>query len=116
MFDLSEKLNKVNMSVKESEDDSNFNHVKSALFAFKKQRSESETDPLWFRYIDTVEIVWRFINTEQPENWVVHLLATSDLLPYIAVSGHHLYTKLGYLYLQTIVKLPQINLSLHKYF
>ena len=104
------------MSAEEFEDDSTFNHVKSAMLAFKKQTSESETDPLWFRYMDTVEIVWRFIKTEQSENWVVHHPAPRDMLPYIAASEPHLYTKLGYLYLQTVVKLRKIILSLHKYF
>ena len=52
-----------------------------------------------------VDILRKFIKAERTGHWVQHLEALSEMLPYMAASGHNLYTKSSKLYLQSMVRL-----------
>ena len=43
------------------------------------------------------------INAERMGNWSLHLEAVLDMLPYLAASGHSLYSKSAGIYMQTIL-------------
>ena len=52
--------------------------------------------------MDMVQILCRFIKAERTGNWNLHLSTVQEMLPYFAASGHNLYTKLAYVYLQNM--------------
>ena len=52
-----------------------------------------------------VDILRKFIKAEGTGHWVQHLEALSEMLPYMAASGHNLYTTFAQLYLQSMVRL-----------
>ena len=57
----------------------------------KDELESSKTSQLWFQYLDMIYIVCNFIKAERTGNWSLHLKSLSDMLPYFAASGHHLY-------------------------
>ena len=63
--------------------------------------------------MDTVDILSSFIKAQRTGNWSLHMSAIRSMLPYLASSGHHLYTKADYLYLQMMSKLPETNASVY---
>ena len=66
--------------------------------------------------MDTVDILCSFIKAERTGNWSLHLSAIRSMLPYLPSSGHHLYTKSAYWFLQMMSTLPEINASVYNYF
>ena len=50
--------------------------------------------------MDMIELMCTFIKAERIGNFLLHLSAIFDMLPYFAASGHYLYAKSAYLYLQ----------------
>ena len=59
--------------------------------------------------MDMLDILRKFLKAERTGNWKLHLQAIHDMLPYLAASGHNLYTKSVYLYLQDMTKLQQLH-------
>ena len=59
--------------------------------------------------MDMLDIHRKFLKAERTGNWKLHLQAMHDMLPYLAASGHNLYTKSVYLYLQDMTKLQQLH-------
>ena len=49
------------------------------------------------------------MKAERTSNWELHLKAVREMLPYFAASGHHLYSKATYLYLQSMQELSAIH-------
>ncbi|WAR22049.1 LOW QUALITY PROTEIN: hypothetical protein MAR_016023 [Mya arenaria] len=49
-----------------------------------------------------ISILHQFIRAERVGDWNGHLNALRKMLPYFAASGHNLYLKSPYIYLQTI--------------
>ena len=43
---------------------------------------------LWIQYLDMIRILRKSIRAEQLGNWYLHLEAVSEMLPYVAASGH----------------------------
>ena len=113
---LLEMLNKGETSSEEIEENNTFINAKAKILAFKEQRSESKTAKLWFQYMETVELLCSFINAERSGNCQQHLQAIRDMLPYFTASGHLLYAKSAYLYLQSMMKLPETHPSVYKQF
>ena len=50
--------------------------------------------------MDMVDILRKYIRAERTGNWELHLQAVSEMLPYLAASGHNNYTKSAWVYLQ----------------
>ena len=42
------------------------------------------TAQLWFQYIDMISIVCKSIKAQRIGNWLLHLEAVADMLPYFA--------------------------------
>ena len=87
--------------------------ITKVLETQKKSMSNDRTAKLWLQYMDMVEILRKFIKAERMGNWSLHLEAVSDMLPYLAASGHSLYAKSARIYLQTMLNLerdhPDVN-------
>ena len=65
----------------------------------------SRTAALWSQYMDMVDILRKFLRAERTENWALHLEAISEMLPFMAASGHNLYTKSAGIDVQRMRKL-----------
>ena len=50
--------------------------------------AKDPTASLWIQYLDMIRILRKSIRAEQLGNWYLHLEALSDMLPYLAASGH----------------------------
>ena len=79
-------------------------------------RKQSRTSALWLQYIEMTQILRRFIKAERTGNWELHLEALSEMLPYLAASGHNLYVKCARLYLQSMSELQSENPDVYRDF
>ena len=71
--------------------------IGAALQASKESIKSSRTATLWMQYMDMVDTLRKFIRAEHTGNWKLHLQAVSEMLPYLAASGHNNYTKLAHI-------------------
>ena len=55
--------------------------------------------------MDMVNILRKFVKAEHTGNWNLHQLVVSEMLPYMAASGHDLYAKSARIYLQQMCNL-----------
>ena len=69
--------------------------INTALKAQKELVKSSRTAMLWLQYMEMVDILRKYIRAERTGNWELHLQALSEMLPYMAASGHNNYTKSG---------------------
>ena len=53
-----------------------------------------------------VEKLLKFISAKRLGLWDLHLQVAAEMLPYLAASGHNLYVKSVWLYIQEMTKLP----------
>ena len=65
-----------------------------------QQLMEYGTAKLWLQYITMVDLLLTFIKAERLGNFTMHLDTLTKMVPYFAASGHHLYAKSAYLYVQ----------------
>ncbi len=86
------------------------------LVQYKADLETYRTSKLWLQYLEMTELLRRFIKAERMGNWDLHLKTLSDMLPYFAASGHNLYTKSAYLYLQNMSTLEQDHPDVFQYF
>ena len=70
-----------------------------------QKHSETRTSALWVQYMNIIDILRKYIRGERTGNWALHLQAMQDMLPYMAASGHNLYTKSVRVYLQEMSNL-----------
>lgn len=72
-----------------------------------------KTPALWLQYLEMVNLLHTFIKAEK--TWNLHLQCVQKMLPYFASTGHNLYAKSAYMYLQTMRQLhidhPDIQAS-----
>ena len=83
---------------------------------FEVVHSESKTSLLWLQYIHAVEVFLRFPKGEITSDWALHLQSAREMMPYFAASGHYLYAKSTYLYLQTMTQLHHTHPQVQKRF
>ena len=81
-----------------------------------KQTMTTRTAMLWLQYLDMVSILQSFIKAERMANWKLHIQTVQDMLPYFAASGHSLYAKSLYVYLQIMLRLPETHPDAHRKF
>jgi len=77
---------------------------------------QQRTGRLWVMYMKLIDIVREFLRSESTGDWLLNLQAMRDMLPYLAASGHNLYTKSLYIYLQKMNKLQETNSELYNKF
>ena len=63
-----------------------------------------------------VDILGRFLRAECTGNRELHVQALSEMLHYLAASGHNLYTKSIHLYLQSMCSLADTNEDVYRKF
>ena len=66
--------------------------------------------------MDMVSILRTFIRAERTGNWQQHLLAVRKMIPNFAASGHNLYLKSAYIYLQNMLQLPTEHPTVYQAF
>ena len=78
--------------------------------------AKDPTASLWIQYLDTIRILRNFITAERLGNWYLHLETVSEMLPYLASSGHALYAKTANIYLSSMTNLPNDHPAVHQHF
>ena len=73
----------------------------------------SRTANLWLQFM---KILRKFIKGERLGIWKLHIKAMIEMLLYLAASGHNLYTKSLYIYLQYISNLPETSPEVFQHF
>ena len=63
-----------------------------------------------------IDILYKHIRAEHTGNWDLHLQTISEMLPYMAASGHNNYTKCLHLYLQQMSNLQNDHPEVHQHF
>ncbi len=81
-----------------------------------KEAMTTRTARLWLQYMDMIDILRMFLKAERTGNWELHLQAVHDMLPYFAASGHTLYAKSAFIYLQLMHDLPKSHPDVHRRF
>ena len=56
----------------------------------KQSMLNSRTAVLWIKYMEMVDTLKLFIKAERTGNWMLHLKALHEMLPYFAAAGHTL--------------------------
>ena len=67
--------------------------ISNALNEFKVKLKDSRTARLWFQYMEMIQVMRSFIWSERTGDWKLSLRSQIQMLPFLAGSGHHLYTK-----------------------
>ncbi|GFS25695.1 hypothetical protein ElyMa_007033300 [Elysia marginata] len=57
--------------------------------------------------MEMLDILRKFIKCERTGNWNLHLHSMKEMLPYLTASGHSLYAKSMYIYLQQMQTLQE---------
>ena len=90
--------------------------INDALEREGKSLKSSRTATLWLQYIEMVGILRKYIRAERTGNWELHLQTLSDMLPYLAASGHNNYTKSVLVYLQQMHDLQDKHPDVYEHF
>lgn len=83
---------------------------------YKESLKTSRTSALWMQYMDMIDLLKKFIKAERTGNWRLHLEALSEMLPYLAASGHNNYTKSVWMYLQEMSNLQVDHPEVYQHF
>ncbi len=81
------------------------NHVYHSLQSFFRFPTTPTTILLWTHYLDMVRTFRKFISAERSGHWAPYLKAVRVMLPYLASSGHNIYTKSLVLHLQDMKRI-----------
>ena len=76
----------------------------------------SRTAKLWLQYSEMILILRKFITAERLGDWDLHLSTLAEMLPYLAASGHNLYTKSVVIYLDHMRRLPHTHPDVYQHF
>ena len=81
------------------------NNLSKKLDEEKNSLDGNRTAKMGLQYLDMTRLLRMLIKAERLGNWALHLKAVSQILPYLAASGHNLYAKSASMYLQSMVQL-----------
>lgn len=79
--------------------------------------SEAPGSPLkalW--HMEMIDLVRAFIRSERTGKWDLHLDTLTDMMPFMAASGHNLYVKSLSIYLQKMRQLENMHPQVYKRF
>ena len=102
-----DKLIAGEMSVDDLKENDTFTKIKQRYELTKASLQKFRTARLWLQYLEMTDILKKFIAAERMGDWTGHLNAMQEMLPYFAASGHNLYLKSGYVYLQEMACLSE---------
>ena len=81
--------------------------IRTNIEHFRQSRSKCRTAKLWFQYMDMICILRDFIKAERTGNWNMHLESLKSMLSYFAASGHNLYVKSAWKYINQMEHLKE---------
>ena len=87
-----------------------------SISTYRDGLSASRTVCMWFRYLDMVDLLLKFIQAERMGNFLSHLQSVTEMLPYFAATGHHLYAKSAYMYIQLMSKIETTHPNVYQKF
>ena len=82
----------------------------------KNARRDKRTAKLWLQYLEMVEILLSFINSDRTANLQLHLKMGKVMLHFLAAAGHDNYANALHLYLQNIHNLHETHLEVYMHF
>lgn len=82
----------------------------------KDSLCDLKTARLWLQYMEMIDLLRKFLKGERMGDWELHLQCLRDMLPYFAASGHNLYLKSVYIYLQKMLKLETQHPEVYRHF
>ena len=97
-------------------DDETLLSIHEKITQEKTELSKYPTAVLWLQYMQLVDILRRFLKAERTGEWNLHLASVQEMLPYMAASGHSLYTKSLHLYLKDMQQLHETHPDVHSSF
>ena len=115
-IDIYERLMDGKIKTEDVHDNDVIDCIAKRLDDISKSMKASRTLTLWLPYMKMLDILQQFIKAERTGNWQLHLKSTYEILPYFAASGHNLYNKSAYIYLQSMCKLEQTNPEVYEAF
>jgi len=104
------------LSVDDLSEDEVLGRIQAKLEMTRKSMQSQRTANLWMQYMSMVDILRKFLKAERTGDWNLHLQCLYDMLPYFAASGHNLYTKSVYIYLQKMTNLHMDNPEVYQHF
>ncbi|EDO33944.1 predicted protein [Nematostella vectensis] len=90
--------------------------ISTRLKAMHNSLKNQRTAVLRLSYMRMIDILQKSIKAERTGNWDLHLQSVLDMLPYFAASGHKLYEKSAYIYLQKMRELEAKHPSVYESF
>ena len=90
--------------------------IQEKLEAQKIQMAAKRTSKLWLQYMEMVDILRLFIKAERTGEWMLHLKSLQEMLPFFAASGHNLYAKSAYIYVQQMLQLADSHPEVFAFF
>ena len=90
--------------------------IEDMLLLKTESLASSRTAQLWIQYSDMISILRNFILAERLGDWLLHLESLREMLPFLAASGHNLYTKSASVYLDSMHKLSETNPDVYQHF
>ena len=99
-----------------ADEDESFRRLLINQETFRSAHEKFRTSKLWLMYMDMVDTMCTFIKAERTGNFLLHQKSMQAMLPYFAASGHFLYTKSAYCYLQQMQELQDKNQEVYRSF
>ena len=90
--------------------------INQKLTDCKAAMQTQPTASLWLQHLEMVSILQMFIKAECTGNWQLHLKAMFQMLPHLAATGHHNYTRSIYVYLSKMNKLQKQHPEVYQHF
>lgn len=113
---LYDRLVDGSFSVADIESSQVLDAIDKRMQTLKDTMTDQRTAQLWFQYMEMIDIVRSFLRSERTGDWLLNLQTLQRMLPYMAASGHNLYTKLLHIYLQLMGELPNEHPEVYERF
>ena len=115
-IDIYERLMDGKIKPEDVHDNDVIDYIAKRLDNISKSMKAPRTSTLWLQYMRMPDILRKFIKAERTGDWQLHLRSTYEILSYFAASGHNLYAKSAYIYLQSMRKLEETNPEVYEAF
>ena len=113
---LYDKLVSGELSVQDACSSTCLDKIQEKLEAQKTQMAAKRTSKIWLQYMEMVNILHLFIKAERTGDWMLHLKSLQEMLPFFAASGHNLYAKSAYFYVQQMLQLADSHPEVFAFF
>ncbi|XP_046554574.1 uncharacterized protein LOC124263891 [Haliotis rubra] len=111
IHNVSKQVSDGNLPLDEAVGTTPFTKLQEASTRWRESLNDHRTAKLWIMYMTLVAILRAFIRAGRTGNWKLYLQTLHEMLPYLAASGHHNYTKSLVLYLNKMQNLEESHPS-----